>query len=243
MNILITNDDGIQSPILPLLAEFIMGYGDVYVVAPDSEKSGVGHGFTFHHPLQVKEVTGFPCQAKALSGTPADCVKFAHCQLISAEIDLVISGVNHGHNAGVAVFYSGTVAGAREGALWNIPALALSIDDINNEHAWPKIKVWLQKFMDNKTYKSIKSYWNVNFPNASLDWEGELFCSMSQVMYEDKYIKKDDGYYLQGFKPQKFIIGTDDWALSKNKISITPLFLDATNYNEIENTISQELNK
>jgi broad specificity polyphosphatase/5'/3'-nucleotidase SurE len=62
-------------------------------------------------------------------------------------------------------------------------------------------------------------------------------------MYEDKYIKKEDGYYLQGFKPGNFLEGTDDWALSQNKISITPLGLDATNYKEIKNTISQELNQ
>src|SRR3989338_5281343 len=129
MKILLTNDDGIYAEgIYALYAELIK-VGDVTVVAPDSERSSVGHGITLSHPIWFKKVRrkdkffGY-----GISGTPADCVKFAVSVILKQKPDVVVSGINFGGNEGCSVFYSGTVAGAREGALLGIPSIASSLD-------------------------------------------------------------------------------------------------------------------
>ncbi len=126
--ILVTNDDGIHAPGIRVLAAALRRLGEVVVVAPDGERSSVGHGITLAHPLwcrRIDEGRGF--QGYAVTGTPADCVKFAVAVLLRRRPRMVVSGVNDGRNDGCSVFYSGTVAAAREGALMGIPSLAVSL--------------------------------------------------------------------------------------------------------------------
>lgn len=133
--ILLTNDDGLSSPGLTTLVHELQRAGryDLRVVAPEKEQSGVGHCITIHWPLYAEQVTLPDPIAKVpayqVAGTPADCVKLAITNLFpDFTPDLVISGINRGPNVGMNVFYSGTVAGAREACMNGLPALALSLD-------------------------------------------------------------------------------------------------------------------
>ncbi|MBC8213525.1 MAG: 5'/3'-nucleotidase SurE [Candidatus Marinimicrobia bacterium] len=127
--ILLSNDDGIWAGGLKALYDGVKDLGDVWVVAPDTERSATGHAITLSTPIRVKEIdfhnkgiTGYAC-----SGTPADCVKIAVDAILPRKPDILISGINHGANLGVNVLYSGTVSAATEGMLLNVPSIAVSL--------------------------------------------------------------------------------------------------------------------
>jgi 5'-nucleotidase len=122
--ILITNDDGYRAPGLAALREAVAGLGDVVVVAPDRERSACGQGITIKGPLSVERIDE---STWAVEGTPADCVILALANLLPVKPNIVLSGINRGANLGDDVYYSGTVAGAREGAFWGIPSGACSL--------------------------------------------------------------------------------------------------------------------
>lgn len=127
MNLLLTNDDGIRAPGLAALYRRFSVNHSVTVVAPDRERSAVGHGITFNEPLRMETVPlGGVAYGYAVSGKPADCVKIALHEILESPPDVVISGINAGANTGVNINYSGTVAAAREAALYGIPAIAVS---------------------------------------------------------------------------------------------------------------------
>ena len=116
--ILVCNDDGIFSNGIKALAEVAAEFGDVIIVAPDRQQSAVGHSVTLSVPLRANKVRiADTFDGLAVTGTPADCVKLAHDQLLQIKPDLVVSGINHGSNAGINVLYSGTVSAATEGAI------------------------------------------------------------------------------------------------------------------------------
>lgn len=127
MRILLTNDDGIQSKGIVVLAEYLSEKYEVFVVAPDTERSGTGHSITIHVPLWMKKVfIKEGIVAYATTGTPADCLKLGYNVVMKRNVDLVISGINKGPNLGMDILYSGTVSGALEGAMLGIPSLAVS---------------------------------------------------------------------------------------------------------------------
>ena len=116
--ILVCNDDGIFSPGIKALAEVASEFGEVVVVAPDRQQSAVGHAITMSVPLRANEMTvAKKYKGFAVNGTPADCVKLAHGNLLDRKPDLVLSGINHGSNAGINILYSGTVSAATEGTI------------------------------------------------------------------------------------------------------------------------------
>ena len=134
MLILLTNDDGIYAPGLAALERELERLGEVYVVAPATEQSGVGHSITYLSPLIVKELfDGRQRRGWAVEGSPADCVKLGLCEYLPRRPDLVVSGINYGLNAGINVLYSGTVAAAIEGAFFGITSIAVSLEF--DEHA------------------------------------------------------------------------------------------------------------
>ena len=127
-----TNDDGIYSPGIYSLWKVAKEFGSVFVVAPDSQKSAVGHSITISKPLFIDKVTrenGF--KGFSISGSPADCVKIGIKKILDMKPDLVLSGVNLGSNLGNNIIYSGTIAGAMEGAMQDIPSIAFSLDSFN----------------------------------------------------------------------------------------------------------------
>lgn len=130
MKILLTNDDGIEAAGLSELARILLGMGELYVVAPDRQRSAVSHAITVGEPLTL-EPFDFPVPtlgAWRTSGTPADCVRLAMEVLLPQKPDLLVSGINQGLNLGLDVLYSGTVAGAMEGHLYGVPSIACSQD-------------------------------------------------------------------------------------------------------------------
>ncbi|MDU2199250.1 MAG: 5'/3'-nucleotidase SurE, partial [Peptostreptococcaceae bacterium] len=133
MNILITNDDGINAEGILELAKAMKAIANVYVVAPDSQRSATGHAITVHNPIMLKDAfIDDDIKAYAISGTPADCVKVGIEALFSeVDFDLVLSGINNGPNLGTDVIYSGTVSAAIEGLVQNKPAIAVSYDEFN----------------------------------------------------------------------------------------------------------------
>jgi 5'-nucleotidase len=134
MRILITNDDGIHARGIQILVQELSQIAELYLVAPDRERSGTGHSITVFDPIKVTKTT-FPgvSQAWIVSGTPVDCVKIAIARLIEENIDLVISGINHGSNLGSDVLYSGTVSAAAEAVIMGCPSLAISLDSDHYE--------------------------------------------------------------------------------------------------------------
>lgn len=132
--ILISNDDGYYSPGIRALAEVAATYGDVIIIAPDRQQSAVGHAITINTPLRatkVKMLNGM--DAIAINGTPADCIKLAHDKLLEVKPDLVLSGINHGSNAGINLIYSGTVSAATEATILGYPAIAVSCDEFKED--------------------------------------------------------------------------------------------------------------
>src|SRR5204863_1116137 len=129
--ILVTNDDGYRSDGIRVLAEALSACGDVTIVAPVEEASAIGHALTLRRPLRLERIDPDTC---AVDGTPTDCVNIAVSQVFRALPDLVVSGINKGWNLGDDVTYSGTVAGALEGALLGIPAIAVSLKSTRGDY-------------------------------------------------------------------------------------------------------------
>src|SRR6187455_3812728 len=128
--ILVTNDDGVHSPGIRLLAETLAPFGDVTVVAPIQEASAIGHALTLRRPLRIDAIGA---NVFAIDGTPTDCVNIAITHVLKGKPDLIVSGINKGWNLGGDVTYSGTVSGALEGALLGIPSIAVSTQRVRDE--------------------------------------------------------------------------------------------------------------
>ncbi len=169
MRILVVNDDGINAPGIEKLARFAQKYGEVSVVAPITQCSGMSARITIFDKIEVKKVP-FPVadvEAYCISGTPADCVKVA-TEFLKIKPDIVFSGINKGFNAGVEISYSGTVGAAMEGLLKGIPAIAFSVD-------WPEnygaVDAFLPEIMKELMSLPISKgeIWNVNFPSCNAD--------------------------------------------------------------------------
>ena len=176
MLILLTNDDGIYAPGLGAIERELRTLGDVVVVAPAVEQSGVGHSITYLTPLIVKEVFrsegGLDGERRwgwAVEGSPADCVKIGIHQFCPRPPDLVVSGINGGLNAGINVLYSGTVAAAIEGAFFGITSVAVSLEF--DEHARfdkaARLACEIIRQMLEKKSAEPQLY-NLNIPTAAL---------------------------------------------------------------------------
>src|SRR5512139_3653086 len=124
LKILVTNDDGIHSQGIILLAKALQGVGDVVVIAPDREKSATAHSLTLHRPLRVEKIKK---NLYAVDGTPADCIHLGVNTILPKRPQLIVSGINKGGNLGDDVIYSGTVSAAFEGTLLGIPSFAISL--------------------------------------------------------------------------------------------------------------------
>lgn len=128
--ILVTNDDGVHSEAIQILADVLAPFGEVTIVAPVQEASAIGHALTLRHPLRLERLRP---SVYAVDGTPTDCVNVAIAHVLHDKPDLIVSGINKGWNLGDDVTYSGTVAGALEGALLGIPSLAISTENRANQ--------------------------------------------------------------------------------------------------------------
>ena len=237
MRILLTNDDGIYAPGLAALEKELAKLGEVRVVAPATEQSGVGHSFTFLMPLVCKEVyDGDRLRGWAVEGSPADCVKIGIFEYFDEPPDLVVSGINGGLNAGINVLYSGTVAAAIEGAFFGVTSVAVSLEF--DEHAnTPKAaeiaKTIIQQILDNKGPQS--QLYNINIPTAAIGQpKGVRVVPMGVARYGEHFDKRIDPRGRPYFwatndpPPQKTDVETDLTALEQGYITLTPLSYDLT---------------
>ncbi len=237
MLILLTNDDGINAPGLVSLQRQLSRLGEVCVVAPATEQSGVGHSITYRTPLIVEEVYhGESRWGWAVEGSPADCVKIGIHELCPRRPDLVVSGINGGLNAGINVLYSGTVAAAIEGAFFGITSVAVSLE--YDEHAAfdraaRLARVVIEQVLEKK--EPGPQLYNLNIPTKALDGAPSVrTVPMDVQRYDDKYEKRSDPwgrdyYWLTGvLKLPAAEHETDLLALAKGHVSLTPLDYNMT---------------
>jgi len=237
MKILITNDDGIFAPGLKALADELAKEFEIEVVAPDKERSASSHSITFHKPLWVYELKP---NWKAVTGTCVDCVNLAVNKLLEEKPELVVAGINRGANLGCDIFYSGTVAGAREAGILGLPAFAISIEvkqGAEPDYSLPAqfAREFARYLLDKKINRRV--IFNINFPALSKDEiKGVRFTRQGIRVYEPKIWEREDPrgnkyYWLNGeVKGGRRIEDSDIVAIEQGYISITPLGLDFTDY-------------
>ncbi|MEW5720494.1 MAG: 5'/3'-nucleotidase SurE [Chloroflexota bacterium] len=242
MNILVTNDDGIDSPGLLALKQSLQTMGDVVVVAPDRNWSAAGHTKTMHKPLRVNPTTlrdGSP--AYSTDGAPTDCVALVMLGLLREQPALVVSGINPGSNLAHDLTYSGTVAAAMEAAIHGIPGIAISLDadhraDIDfSPAARVAAQIARRVLADNLPRDT---FLNVNVPDIPLDQiQGARITRLGKRIYRDELVARRDpygkDYYWIGGQPPTGAIeeeGTDVWAVAHQFISITPVHMDMTSH-------------
>ncbi len=239
---LITNDDGIFAEGIYKLAVKLNEEYEVYVVAPDRQRSATGHAITMHHPLRANKVSLFDTniEAWAVDGTPADCVKLAVEALLEKTPDLIISGINDGPNLGTDVLYSGTVSAAIEGAIHGIQSIAVSMAesrDINYNLAVNYISKLLLNLKDKEL--PFDTLLNINVPNTNFI-KGVKITTLGIRRYKNSFIKRNDprgkDYYWLGGEiiEEKQSSDSDVVAVNNGYISITPIHYDLTKYNFIE---------
>lgn len=232
MLILVTNDDGVYSPGLRALADAMATLGDAVIVAPDRNRSAVGHALTLEQPLRAEEIEP---GIFAVDGTPTDCVNLGIHGLMMQRPDLVVSGINSGSNMGDDITYSGTVSAAMEASLMGIPAIAVSLDaktfsDVD--------LVTATEFVVELARQVIKkglppdTFLNVNVPTGGcrgveITRQGKRRYGQAIIVNEDPRGRK---YYWIGGSSVGFedIPGTDCCAVSRGYISVTPLHTNLT---------------
>jgi 5'-nucleotidase len=237
--ILVTNDDGIHSKGIIVLAKALQEIGNIFVVAPDSEQSAVAHSLTLHRPLRVEKIKK---NFYAVDGTPADCIHLGVNSILRKRPRLIVSGINKGGNLADDIIYSGTVSAAFEGTLLGIPSFAISL--VSRSHF--KFDVAAQFALRVARYimrggLPTNTFLNINVPNLDekeirsykITQQGRLIHSGDGVV--EKVDPRGRKYYWIGGGEMIFDKGrnTDVEAISKSYISITPLNLDLTNYSSI----------
>jgi 5'-nucleotidase len=243
MNVLLTNDDGIYARGLRALYDRLAKAHQVAVVAPDRERSAIGHAITLHQPLRV---TRFSIDGEyggyAVNGTPADCVKLGILEIMPGRPDVVISGINPGANVGANLNYSGTVAAAKEAALCGTMGIAVSIVGPGVDF-YDDAALFVARLSETVYRKGLPfgTFLNVNLPNLPLKEIAGVRISRQSVEVLSEYVEKrldprHRTYYWQGEDRQSF--GNDPQvdgvALAQNFISITPVKCDMTDYQTME---------
>jgi 5'-nucleotidase len=240
MKILCTNDDGYMARGLGVLATAARSLGEVDIVAPDREQSATSHALTLHRPLRARRSAD---GAHVVDGTPTDCVIMAVNGLLGYRPDFCLSGVNHGANMGEDVLYSGTVAAAMEATVIGIPSVAISYigDDYESLDAWsPLLEGFLQQILNRGGFPN-HTLLSVNLPAVPPgEVRGVRVTSLGQRKYADSITRAKDPkgrpYFWIGGDISDWAGGEDaDYrAVNEGFISVTPLHLDLTDYEILE---------
>jgi len=241
----VTNDDGVESPGIHALAEKLAEIGEVTVVAPAHEVSGVSHALTLSdEPLPYQQLEK---KVFSVEGTPTDCVNLAVRSLLPYRPDLLVSGINRGANLSDDVTYSGTVAAAMEGAILGITSFAISLTSKTSEDfgTASEFAVQLAQMVTRKKLPR-QTFLNVNVPTG--DVEGIRITSQGRRDYPANVEERADPrsrvsfWIKQGFSPRERNGISDIAAVHENLISVTPLHIDFTNYNALDELASWGLN-
>src|SRR5262245_24920071 len=227
MHILVSNDDGIYSPGIAVLAEIASEFGSVRVVAPDVERSSPGHSITASRPLSYKPTRLAELTAYRVNGTPADCVALGayHWE----KVDIVLSGLNHGFNLGNSIWHSGTLAAAKQAALLGIRGIALSAP-AGIEPDYEPFKPWIRRSITTLIAEPSLTLVNVNFPRHP---KGLVWTRVSVRRYDGQIVPAEDPqgravFWFTARPIEGADEGTDRWAVEQNWVSLTPLTLDLT---------------
>ncbi|MBW7871284.1 MAG: 5'/3'-nucleotidase SurE [Flavobacteriia bacterium] len=252
--ILVTNDDGITAPGIRALIKMMNEIGEVYVIAPDSPQSGMGHAITVDSTLfceKVKIDDGPQSDREwACSGTPVDCVKLGVNRILPRRPDICVSGINHGSNSSINVIYSGTMSAAVEAGVDGIPAIGFSLCDFSYSADFFAAKKYIQQIVrsaiENKMKKGMVL--NVNIPKLpEQELKGIRVCRQAKAIWQEEYDQRKDPrgrtyFWLTG----KFVNldsgdDTDERALEEGYISVVPIQYDMTAHDYISVLKSWEL--
>ena len=241
--ILVANDDGITSPGLHALYSALKRIGHVTVVAPDAERSAVGHAITTLTPLRAKEFRlGREVIGYAVNGTPADSVKLGVGTLLDRPPDLVVSGINLGPNTATNIIYSGTVSAATEARILGIPSIAVSLGAFRDPD-WTVAAAVARDIARMVLEKGLpkRVLLNVNVPNLPRsEIKGVRLTRQGDSAYVEEFSVREDPrrqpyYWLAGsYKMTDTDEDTDAWALDHGYVSITPITFDLTAYSELD---------
>ena len=234
--ILITNDDGVFSEGLRLLARALAPLGEVTVVAPDREQSATGHSLTLNRPLRLQKIEQ---NWYSVDGTPTDCVNLAVLWLLKEnKPDIVVSGINFGLNLGDDVTYSGTVSATFEGTLLGIPSVAFS-QEVAEGYSFERAAAFAGRFIAELLSEKLRPdlLLNVNLPAGEL--QGLSFTRLGRRVYQQVVVEKEDPrgrkyYWIAGTPEWQSDSGTDHEAVASGRVSVTPLHLDLTDYRGLE---------
>ncbi len=250
--ILVINDDGIDAPGIRSLIGTIRKMGRVVVVAPDMPRSGTGHAITVRDPLrfeQIAQENGY--EEYSCNGTPVDCVKIAEMVILKGKPDILLSGINHGSNASVNVFYSGTMGAVLEGAFDDIPSIGFSLTDYSEDADFSACG----EYVEDITKMVLKNglppgvCLNVNIPAVNRsEIKGIKVCRQARGVWKEQFDEQKDPrnisyYWLKG----KFHLldngeDTDDWALKNNYVSVVPVHVDLTAHNAVSSMKKWDFN-
>ncbi len=243
LSVLISNDDGIHAPGINALAEEIKKIAEVVIVAPDKQQSAIGHAITVNSPLRVQKIDkngyffGF-----AVDGTPADCIKLAVRSLLPQPPDLIISGINHGSNTAISVIYSGTVSAATEGTILGIPSFAISLTTFAAaDFSYAAKFAGKLALMIAEKGLPKGTLLNVNVPSVpASEIKGVLVTKQGKSIWNDEFESRRDPsnreyFWLKGdLLELDFGDDIDQRAILNNKVSITPIHYDLTDYSMLE---------
>lgn len=243
--ILVTNDDGITSKGIRTLVEVMKVLGEVWVVAPDSPQSGMGHAITVGDTLRLNDSSLFEgVKAFECSGTPADCVKMARHFVLKGhrQPTIVVSGINHGSNTSISVLYSGTMSAAIEAAIEGTPAIGFSLCDYSSKadfsHAIDYIRKITKQVLEKGLPKGVAL--NVNFPpKRNENIKGIRICRQSNAKwvedFDERYDPNGRRYFWMAGNFVNFDKGedNDEWAIANNFVSVVPCQFDLTAHHAI----------
>ncbi|MCQ2973545.1 MAG: 5'/3'-nucleotidase SurE [Bacteroidales bacterium] len=245
--ILISNDDGVFAKGLKVLVNAVKHLGQVVVVSPDKPQSGKGHCITLDSPLwyRVSKSYDHDVLIYKCTGTPVDCIKLALLKILDRKPDLILSGINHGSNSSINVVYSGTLGAAIEGAIHNIPSIGFSILNFAPDADFDYASNYVTYIVENvlKLNKNKSLCLNVNIPYSEPENIKGIKIVRQAKAYWDEYFQENvhpynhKSYYWLGgnfVNKEPDAEDTDEWALANGYISITPIQIDHTDYNEIK---------
>jgi 5'-nucleotidase len=246
MNILLTNDDGVYAKGINALFNVLSEKHNVFIIAPDEEKSGTSNAMTFKNNFKIKNISK---NIYALAGFPADCVNIGIRGDIIPKVDLVISGINHGPNLGDDIYFSGTVGGARVACIMGIPGIAISINRNGESEYFKDASVFLLYYIENFnfTFNNKCLLFNINYPDLPVNKIlGVKYPFLGKRIYNDNYKvitnKKNEiklEYNYGNLITNAGEDGSDISEVEKGYITITPLTLDCTDYEFLKSTLSK----
>ncbi len=235
MNILLTNDDGIEAAGIRALYDALSEHHAVFIVAPRIERSACSNAITVRDSIAVERIA--PGRF-AISGFTSDCVNIGINGDIIPGVDLVISGINHGPNLGDDVYFSGTVAGARTAHIFGKPGIAVSLDCLGSSDYFGEAASFVSAFVrDNwRHLHAMNCFLNINYPDLPVrEIKGTSYTTLGRRKYQDSYRIIDERHDFLEMQIEGTIVsdhkpGTDVAEVRNGLISITPLKLDATDY-------------